>query len=78
MHNVMYACLKKIISKFSQQKKMKLCMSSDCIFNQVNEYPWIAAFDFNGVDGTSPGGCAASLVRFHSSKSVNQTQVSKS
>merc|ERR1712181_196149 len=28
----------------------------------VNEYPWIAAFDFNGVDGTSPGGCAASLV----------------
>merc|ERR1719239_523738 len=29
---------------------------------EVNEYPWIAAFDFNGVDGTSPGGCAASLV----------------
>merc|ERR1712192_3196 len=28
----------------------------------VNEYPWIAAFDFNGVDGTSPGGCAATLV----------------
>merc|ERR1711936_924830 len=29
---------------------------------EVNEYPWIASFDFNGVDGTSPGGCAASLV----------------
>jgi secreted trypsin-like serine protease len=28
----------------------------------VNEYPWIAAFDFNGVTGTSPGGCAATLI----------------
>jgi len=29
---------------------------------EVNEYPWIAAFDFNGQDGTSPGGCAATLI----------------
>jgi len=29
---------------------------------EVNEYPWIAAFDFSGVHGTSPGGCAATLV----------------
>ena len=30
---------------------------------QVNEYPWIAAFDLSGVDGANPGGCAATLVR---------------
>merc|ERR1712130_161976 len=29
---------------------------------EVNEYPWIAAFDFSGTSGTSPGGCAATLV----------------
>ena len=55
---------------------MTFCNFLMVLVDQVNEYPWIAAFDFNGVDGTSPGGCAASLVRFHSSKSVNQTQVS--
>jgi len=29
---------------------------------EVNEYPWIAAFDVNGVDWPGLGGCAASLV----------------
>merc|ERR1719220_75877 len=29
---------------------------------EVNEYPWIAAFDFSGTSGTSPGGCAATLI----------------
>ena len=38
-------------------------MSSDFIFAQVNEYPWIAAFDVNGVDWPGLGGCAATLVR---------------
>ena len=31
---------------------------------QVNEYPWIASFDFSGVNGQNPGGCAATLVSF--------------
>merc|ERR1711936_193574 len=29
---------------------------------EVNEYPWIASFDFSGTSGTSPGGCAATLI----------------
>ena len=47
---------------------------------QVNEYPWIAAFDVNGVDWPGLGGCASTLVGIHSSKSLNdnQTQVFKS
>ena len=32
---------------------------------QVNEYPWIASFDFSGVNGQNPGGCAATLVSFY-------------
>merc|ERR1719234_208161 len=28
---------------------------------EVNEYPWIAAFDVNGVDWPGLGGCAATL-----------------
>jgi secreted trypsin-like serine protease len=29
---------------------------------EVNEYPWIAAFDFSGTSGANPGGCAATLI----------------
>jgi len=29
---------------------------------EVNEYPWIASFDFSGVNGQNPGGCAATLI----------------
>ena len=31
----------------------------------MNEYPWIASFDFSGVNGQNPGGCAATLVSFY-------------
>ena len=44
-------------------------LSCDLMVVQVNEYPWIAAFDFSGVHGTIPGGCAATLVRFDSLES---------
>ena len=45
---------------------------------QVNEYPWIAAFDLSGVDGANPGGCAATLVRSHSSQITNnRSQISQ-
>ena len=40
-------------------------LSCDLMVVQVNEYPWIAAFDLSGVDGANPGGCAATLVRSH-------------
>ena len=45
-------------------------LSCDLMVVQVNEYPWIAAFDLSGVDGANPGGCAATLVRSHSSQST--------
>ena len=35
------------------------------IIKNKNEYPWLAAFDLTGVNGTNPGGCAATLVRFN-------------
>jgi len=29
---------------------------------EVNEYPWIASFDFRGTNGMRPGGCGATLI----------------
>ena len=41
-----------------------LIMIKILIIKNKNEYPWLAAFDLTGVNGTNPGGCAATLVRF--------------
>ena len=44
---------------------MIIIMIKNFIIKNKNEYPWLAAFDLTGVNGTNPGGCAATLVRLN-------------
>ena len=59
--------VKLFFCSFSLHVKMIERQILSCDLNlmvvQVNEYPWIAAFDFSGTSGANPGGCAATMVR---------------